>query len=398
MSNYEYNETTGIVVADTSTIKQEVQEEFKAALGQDLDVSDSTPQGRLIEAETVARKRVIENMALLANMFNPQQAFGIFLDALAYLFSVERVGATSTRVICVLTGTANTVIPANSQAKDTNGNIYYLENQVTISESGTVEAYFIAANKGAIECEANTLTEIVTAVYGWDSINNESAGETGLAGESDLQVRTNLMIKQYQGTSLLNAIRSRILNVENVESCVVVDNPTNNNDTTSVPGKTLPPHSLWVCVDGGSNEDVAKAIFDTKTVGCDYAGSDVTETVSDKDQNYDVSFDRAVLKTIYVDVTVNVSNLGGSSNINETAIKNAIIAYANGEVAGVDGLKLGVNANAFEIASALTIQIPELFIVEIKVSADNTTWSTNIDIAKYEKGTISINNITVMQQ
>ena len=98
--NYQYNQTTGIVVPDTSKVKEQVQAEYMSVLGEDLDISDSTPQGRLIEAETIARKRVIENMALLANMFNPNQAYGIFLDSIASLFGVERVGATRTRVNC----------------------------------------------------------------------------------------------------------------------------------------------------------------------------------------------------------------------------------------------------------------------------------------------------------
>lgn len=399
MSNsYQYNGTTGTIIPDTSNIKEEVTEEYKTALGQDLDVSDSSPAGRLIEVETIARKRVIENMALIANMLNPNQAFGIFLDAIAYLFDVERVGATSTRVICTLTGTPNTIIPANVQAKDTSNNLYYLENQTIIGSDGSTEAYFVAINKGAIECDANSLNQIVTAVTGWDGINNESAGETGKSGESDLELKTNLPTKQYQGYSLLDAIRANVLNVENVESCFVIDNPSGIADTTKVPGKSLPPHSLYVCVDGGSNEDVAKAIFDKKSIGCDYAGTMETVTVKDSDQDYQVSFDRAELKPIYVTVSVNVSNLGGSSNINETAIKNAVVAYSLGQVEGVDGLKIGVNANAFELASAITIQIPELFIEDVKVSDNNSDWSTNVDIAKYERGTISSDNITVIQK
>ena len=395
--NYQYNETTGKIVADTSAIKAEVEQEYKDALGQDLDVSESTPQGRLIEAETVARKRVVENMALLANTFNPQQSFGIFLDALAYLFGIDRVGATSTRVIATCSGTANTVIPAGSQAKDSNGNLYYSESTLTIGASGTVQGYFAAYVKGAIECPAASLTTIVTAVTGWSSITNVAAGETGLEGESDISLRQNLPIKQYQGASLLDAIKSKVLAVENVVSCEVADNPTGNSDTSRVPGKTLPPHSLWVCVDGGTDSAVALAINNGKEPGCNYAGSDVTESVVNAGQTYTVKFDRVVAVPVYIDVTVNVSNVSGSTTINEEAIKNAILAYAAGEVEGVDGLKLGIDVNAFEIASAITIQIPELFIEEVKVSSDNSNWATSVSIAKYQKGTISAANITVHQ-
>ena len=108
MANYEYNTTTGIVVPDTSKVKEQVQNEFKDVFGQDLDVTESTPQGRLIEAETVARKRVIEMMALFANMMNINQSLGIWLDALLYPFDVERIGASRTRVV----GTTSETCPS----------------------------------------------------------------------------------------------------------------------------------------------------------------------------------------------------------------------------------------------------------------------------------------------
>ena len=37
MANYKYIEETGVIVPDTTEIKQQVQEEYKNALGQDLD-------------------------------------------------------------------------------------------------------------------------------------------------------------------------------------------------------------------------------------------------------------------------------------------------------------------------------------------------------------------------
>ena len=46
---YEYITGQGVIVPDTSEVLAEVQEEFKTIFGQDLDVTPTTPQGRLIE-------------------------------------------------------------------------------------------------------------------------------------------------------------------------------------------------------------------------------------------------------------------------------------------------------------------------------------------------------------
>ena len=405
--NYQYNTATGIVVPDTSKVKEQVEQEFKTALGEDLDTTESTPQGRLIEAETVARKRTIENMALLANMFNPQQAYGIFLDSIASLFGIERVGATRTRVLCQLTGTANTVIPANSQAKDNNGNIYYCETSITLDSEGNGEGYFVCMVKGAIDCPVNSLTQIVTAVIGWDSINNDSSGVIGKNGESDLDLRNRINISQYRGRALVQSVRSALYRIETLKSCYVKDNPNNTSQTIVNPRTSaqlvLPPHSLYVCVLGGSDDDVAKAIFDTKSIGCAYASSNNETIVIDIDnaveEEYPIYFDRATAVSIEVKITVDVSQLGGTSTQNEEAIKEAIKAYANGEIESVDGLKIGTTVSPFEIASAVSIQIPQLFIKEVKICVEEGTLAvSNIPIGINEYAIIEDNNITVVQE
>lgn len=404
---YQYNTTTGVIVPDTSEVKADVQEEFKNALGQDLDVTPSTPQGRLIEAETIARKRVIENMALLSNMFNPSQAFGIFLDSIASLFGIERVGATRTRVSCQLSGTANTVIPQNAQAKDSNGNIYFLENQVVLDSNGNANGDFLALEKGAIDCPTNSLTEIVTAILGWESITNANAGETGLDGETDNELRQKIPTKQYQGKSLVESIKSAILGIEDVKSAFVVDN-TDSASKTIVNGRdsgrniVLPAHSLYVCVDGGTNENIAeniaKAINKTRSLGCSYASSNNATTVGTGTTAETIKFDTLTVGGYTVPVYVDITIKTGSSNDLTDAVKSAIESYANNEIASVDGLKLGVNVSSFEIACAVNAQIPELYVESVKIGLiDSAITEDSIVIGANEKATISAEHITVTQ-
>lgn len=395
---YTYNTNSGVVVPDTADIKAEVEQEFKTALQKDdLDTSESTPQGRLIEAETVARKRTIENMAQLANMFNPDQAYGIFLDSLLKLFGVERKGATATKVICQLTGEANTIIPANVQAKDTSGNIYYLENSVTLNENGQAEGTFVCFIKGEIECNENTLNQIVTAISGWESINNGSAGIVGKNGESDKEARANLKITQYTGSGQLANIKNSILSVKDVEDSLVLENETNSSVTKEGILITK-PHSIYICVDGGNKVDVAKAIIETKSAGCAYgADTDNTdeqylETV--QIENSTVVFARPTLIPVKVSVTL---KQGQAIADTIAKVKQAIINYANNKYDEVDGLKIGTDVSPFEIASAITLELPDLYIAEIKVSTveDDDLQPATIEINANQKATITEENITV---
>ena len=69
---YNYVNRTGVIVPDTSDIQSDVQDEYRSALGTDLDVSPQTPQGRLIAGETTSRTAVAVNNATLANQIKPK--------------------------------------------------------------------------------------------------------------------------------------------------------------------------------------------------------------------------------------------------------------------------------------------------------------------------------------
>ena len=52
---YQYRSSDGLVVPDESSILSDVQQEYRDIFGSDLDVSETSPQGKLIAAETAAR-------------------------------------------------------------------------------------------------------------------------------------------------------------------------------------------------------------------------------------------------------------------------------------------------------------------------------------------------------
>ena len=63
MASYDYLTETGLIVPNTSTTKADVQQEYISVFGADLNLDDATPQGRLIDVETVARDGVVRLVA-----------------------------------------------------------------------------------------------------------------------------------------------------------------------------------------------------------------------------------------------------------------------------------------------------------------------------------------------
>lgn len=95
---YNFIKDTGVIVADTSTISDEVKNEWKSIFGNNLSMEEGTPQGRIMELLTKERKTLRGTIALIANQINPDVASGVFLDAIGLLFGVERRAATHTLV------------------------------------------------------------------------------------------------------------------------------------------------------------------------------------------------------------------------------------------------------------------------------------------------------------
>ena len=263
-----------------SDILAVVESDLKAVFGADMDLTPETPQGRFAELLTLERFGVLGICAANANQMNPAYSTGLFLDAMAAIFGVTRIGVTSTRVLAALTGTAGTVIPAGSRAKTAAGDIFYAENDITIAVDGAGSGYFLSVEKGAIPCDSGTLTSIVSAVFGWDTIVGSGSLTIGLIQESDGSLWTRIQASRYTGRGLLEDIKSNLQSVTNIVSSFAFDNGTSTPDTTTISGVTIDPHSIIVVVDGGTDADVAQSIYEKKSGGCAYTAIKGAGTVT----------------------------------------------------------------------------------------------------------------------
>lgn len=394
---YKYNSQQGVIVPDTADVKTDVENEFASNFGADLDMQGSTPQGRLIEMETMSRVGTVGLCALIANQINLEYATGQYLDAIGAFFGVERKSAISTRVLATIGGVAGTVIPAGSLAKTTAGDNFYLENEVTIPVGGSTTAYFLSSEKKAVPCVIGTLTTIVSQTIGWETISNPTAAVLGSDVESDFDYRKRINNARYVGTALTESIKSKLQLVDGVVSSFVYDN--GDSSSTTYDGITIDAHSLLAVVDGGTNADVARAIFSAKSGGCAYtaiSGQSVTQTVVDGAYgvSYTVTFNRP--DVLNFDVVIDVSSAGYSGDDLEGDVKQAVLQWATGGVSGVDGLKIGQNVSPFEIGAAVSDVIPTIYVKGVKIcSHGGTPAYAELTCTIAEKYAIALADITV---
>lgn len=391
MANYTYLDNTGIIITDTADIKEAVQSEYQAAFGADISLEDSTPQGRLIDIETNARTAIIENNAFIANSINFNLASGIILDAWGANFNLTRGAATSSTVTATITGVAGTTISAGSQAATNAGDVFYLENNVSIPNGGSVTATFLSLEKGAIPCPVGSLTKIIDGTLGWETINNTSAATLGVLQESDSSFKQRFYdAGLFGGSSLIEDYKNALMNVANVQSSYVRDNGTNQVETYDT--VNIAAHSVYACVDGGNDNDVAYALFTRKSSGSAWTaitGQSVTVDVIDPTYNdtYQVTFNRPDAQQIKANIEMDVTTSAVPDP--QTAVQNAVYDYINSLAIGEDVLVL-------QVANAIVNAVPGVKLTTVEIAKVGGSLSTsNITIHINEAAKAQLTNITV---
>ena len=456
---YDYITNRGVIVPDTSTVLEDTQEEFRQLLGDDLDVSPETVQGRLIELITRCKVFCIRTAAASSNVFNLNKANGFGLDDLASLFLLSRNPATYTTTSVALSGVAGTTVPAGTRLQTTAGDIFVNTENYIIGSSQN--AVFRAQEAGVVPCPVHTLTIILDAVNGLETADNTST-IVGTELESDTEFRARIKASlNVNSIAVISAIKANLEAIPGVNSTYLYDNYSDSS--VSVDDITVPAHSILAVVDGGDEDAIAKVLYDKKTIGTGYIecylmGADshkysyvgvdttnsvivwkyngtlyytngttmpsvgatiysdtahtvsvttiasktntdfdiVTRTVLDPNYGtaYSVSFVRPDVTNIIVNITVARQDYTGSSL--ETDVKNAIVAWANGENDEVDGLKIGTDISPFEISAAVSNTIPEIFIRDCKIAKQGSSPAASIiTMDAAEKGSILASNITV---
>ncbi len=374
MADYNYITSTGVIIPDTSTIRDEIEAEWKSALGSDLPVTPETPQGVLITAEVEARDGMVRNNAELANQINPDIAGGVWLDGLWALTRGGRRGATrSTISEVVFSGVPGTIIPAGSLANvaSTGAKFRTLIN-IIIGADGSSIGSMEAVDPGPVPAPAGSLTAVASSVLGWETVTNVSAAIIGRDRESDVSSRRRrrqTLALQSVGSS--EAIISRLYDVDGVRSLSFRENITDS--PISIDGVTLAPHSIYACVDGGNEVLIATALLESKAVGPDFNGS-VTLSIIEpfSGQAYLVRFDRPVERSFRARVTAKSSNLDLM-----TIIPEAIGLYVAGELDGDAGLTVNHDLSCFELAGAINQVEPRIFVTKVEVSENGIDWSTS---------------------
>ena len=321
---------------------------------------------------------MVNNNAAIASQINPNIAGGVFLDAIMALTGMQRTPSSPTVVTDVtLTGIPGTVIPGGSLAATAAGDQFQSISTVTLGSGGAATVDFQSLATGPIPCADGALDTIVSNVLGWETVTNDAGGTPasvttlGATTQSDQAARA---LRQntlaFQGVALPVAITSALYNVEGVTSLTFRENVAATTQT--IDGISMVGHSIYACVEGGTDTDVAAALLENKSSGCAWNGGTTVNVVEPASgQTYAVQFDRPTPVDILVKVT--------TTNGNAANITQAVLDYAAGLIDGLAGFVVGADASPFEIAGAIMSEYPSYYIAKVELSpASPISYSTDV--------------------
>ena len=379
MANVIFNENTGVEVPDTLTVRTDIENGFKSAFqtNPDLPVLNTdpvTPMGQVIDLITAEAEAKNTEVAFLCNMMNILTATGRFLDALASLYGLTRKISESTIVNCTCYGLKGIVIPYGA-----------------IGNSGEINGTFASLEKTDLVVTVNSVTKIITAIPGWESVNNQTSGVTGRVKETDAELR-NRVYSSYaiNSTGSVESLESNLAQLSGVIDVAVLENYTNNPVTKY--GVSVHSHSIAVCISGGEDNDIASVIYARKDVGCGTTGS---YSVTYIDTNHsDVTYTYKIIRPTNTDFFINLSLFTDSMTTEQqNEIKQKLIQDFLGQLNN-DRVKLASEVFASRFYQCVQ-SVTDVPIQEILINLDGETPSQHVTINADVEPVLSADNITI---
>jgi len=362
---------------------------FQSIYGQSVYLGNDSADYQFISVTALMLNDTLQALQFAYNNHSPVKAVAAALDYIVKLNGLSRKPASTSTVTLVISGTAGTVI-TNGVARDVNGNSWDLPTPITLPLSGVLVVTAVCEVLGAVSALPGNVNIIGTPTAGWTSVTNPAAASPGQPIEADSVLRARQAVSvELPSRTILQGTIAAIAAIAGVTRYNVLENPTG-----AVDGYGNPAHSISVVVEGGTDLDVATAIYNNRGIGPYTNG---TTTVDVVDPNTGLTTAMRFLRPTYVPiyVTIGVHPLPGYTAAITTLIQQAIVNYLNsldiGElltVSGVEGAALSVMSNLsqplFSVRSLLVDTVfPPVGTVDLVMLYTQVTQGTaaNVTVA-----------------
>ena len=346
-----YVDSTGLHIPTYNDILADMIAAMKEIYGTDIYLGNDSADYQLLSIFALKQSDTLQALAYAYNARSPETAIGTSLDSVVKLNGLKRKAAGHSTCQVLIKGEPFAQITSGA-VKDKAGLTWNLPATVVIGSSGSTYTVATCATAGAVSAMAGDINQIETPTYGWVSVTNEVSAVQGNAEETDAELRQRQTISTSNPSqTMLAGTKGAIAALTDVFRYAVYENDTNVSDVSDDNPYGLPVHSVTCVVEGGTDEDIAEAIYVHKGIGC-YTNGDVEVQYTDQNDYVNtIRFYRPDYKDIYVKCVLK-KYTGYVSSI-QASVKTAIYNY-------LAALTIGSNVSASILANIITDCNPSL--------------------------------------
>lgn len=390
----------GVTIPASTDIRAGVLADYNLAFGGNLNItSTATPQAHIADNLTNDISGANAAVAEVVAGVDPATSEGRFQDAIGRIYFLDRKGAASSVVLATVTGQVGATLPAGALARDVNGNYWASSGEVTFPGSGVTSVQFVCTTAGPILLGIGELNAIAQASPGWDAINNTGAAVTGTSAESRAEFearRFASVSKNAHGSAA--AIRGSVWDVDGVIDVYTYDNFTGSTVNIGPTAFPVPAHCVYVAAVGGTNADVANAIYLKKDGGCNLTGN-TTVVVQDTESGvafpypeYSIKFHRPA--ALPIKFSVNIKNSAALPSNITALVKQSVIDTFNG-LNGFQRARIGGEIYASNYYGPIAQIANSVQVLSIKVGTTTPTLDS-VAVGVDQAPTVSESDIVVV--
>lgn len=326
-TKYNYISANGLVTQSLEEIRQDLTNQFNNIYGVEVNLDQNSPDAQWINILAQEKKDTLDLITQIYNNVDvdaviglPQQVLyklnGLTIKAFTYSYCYVNVTVSKSITLQGLDDNIEDENGSGFTVSDSAGNNWILTETVVL-EPGTHLLNFRAEQLGNVQALANNINVMQTVLAGVVSVNNPDNNYiTGDVGETTAEFRlrrNRTMAVASQGFD--ESIESQLLNITNITQAKVYDNRT--NETVD----NIPPHTVWVIVEGGTSDEIGRVIYNNIPPGIPMKGEQEALVEKSNGEIVTVNYDLPNAVNLYVNLKIKRL---GDTIIDEQYIKQVL--------------------------------------------------------------------------
>lgn len=293
----------GMQIETFDEIFDRLVSEYKLLYGEDIDLSQNTPDGQRIGIAAKALHDLQTSALELYNSLDVDKSQGVQLDRMIAFCGIDRRPPTKSSWDVSVTATSPVLLYSGYTMRDDAGQEWIKQTPVDLTAGVTVVT-FESKDFGAVLGLADAELEQITVIPQVATLTPAGSANVGVDEETDFELRQRRNRSlQNPAYSTIGSLTAKLADLDGVTDAYVYENKTPIFDADL----QLDGHSIWVIVEGGEIAKIAEIMAKQKTAGAGEKG-DITGIYPEEIPNgvtiiHSMKFQRPTQEPLFVRVS-----------------------------------------------------------------------------------------------